>query len=166
MFVSSPDRLRVLSRSARCVIVVSFVPRAERKISLPVRRSRVSVARSKDKLRSPHTLFPTGTRRVLLPLPVTRRMRSSHRDFPDAHSPVRKCAGRSRKAIRSWRDPADRAVLLCRCSRSTAPPAIRSVFPADNVRSAAAQRFRRITLGLISCRRESEKKSSAPRQSI
>src|SRR5207237_415242 len=63
-------------------VVVSFVPRLERKISLLVRRF-TSFGRSVDTYAASasHALVPTGTSRILFPLPVTRRIRSSALKF-------------------------------------------------------------------------------------
>src|SRR5205807_1939524 len=74
--------------------VVSFVPRSERKISLPLRVfTRFGRSPERYAARASHAFRPTGTRRVLFPLPARKRKKifsaTTISLMEDAESPAR-----------------------------------------------------------------------------
>src|SRR5439155_731798 len=74
MFFSNPACRACFFTICQMRTVVNLVPRSERKISLPLRRL-TSFGRSVERYAASasHALRPTGTRRVLFPLPAKNR---------------------------------------------------------------------------------------------
>ena len=97
-FASSPDRFACFFTPARCAQSSFWMPRAERKFRCRCGGESPPAARSKGKPPSPR-MAPDRDEPSPLPLPTTRRIRSSALKLPGAHSPVRKCADRWHREV-------------------------------------------------------------------